>query len=180
LPGIALQLVRLAADPSNKWLSDAVLPNVEWIGAVDNDTIALLLKEFSMGIFSSIMEKIFPKDHPAVAAAPQATPPSASLPSAGAAPVATAAPASMPAVDVEQVLANMAAKNPEKLNWRTSIVDLMKLLGLDSSLNARKELASELHYTGDMSDSASMNLWLQKQVMAKLAANGGKVPAELK
>lgn len=135
-----------------------------------------------MGIFSNIMEKIFPKDHPAVAAAPapQATPSSASPPPAGAAPVAAAAPASMPAVDVEQVLADMAAQNPEKLNWRTSIVDLMKLLGLDSSLNARKELASELHYTGDMSDSAAMNLWLQKQVMAKLAANGGKVPAELK
>ena len=82
--------------------------------------------------------------------------------------------------DLQQTLADMAAQNPEKLNWRTSIVDLMKLLGLDSSLNARKELASELHYTGDMSDSAAMNLWLQKQVMAKLAANGGKVPAELK
>lgn len=94
--------------------------------------------------------------------------------------MATPPPAPMQAVDVEQVLADMAAKNPEKLNWRTSIVDLMKLLDLDSSLNARKELASELHYTGDMSDSSSMNLWLQKQVMGKLAANGGKVPAELK
>jgi Domain of unknown function (DUF3597) len=135
-----------------------------------------------MGIFSNIMEKIFPKDHPAVAtvSAPQGTTASVSPPVAGAAPAATPTAAPMPAVDVEQVLADMAAKNPEKLNWRTSIVDLMKLLGLDSSLNARKELATELHYAGDMSDSASMNMWLQKQVMGKLAANGGKVPAELK
>jgi hypothetical protein len=135
-----------------------------------------------VGIFSNILQKIFPKDHPAVAAAPSlhATPSSTTLPAAGAAPAATRPPASMPAVDVEQALADMAAKNPEKLNWRTSIVDLMTLLGLDSSLNARKELASELGHTGDMSNSASMNFWLQKQVIAKLAANGGKVPTELK
>lgn len=74
----------------------------------------------------------------------------------------------------------MAAESPEKLNWQTSIVDLMKLLGLDSSLSARKSLASELHYTGDISDSASMNVWLKKEVMAKLAANGGRVPDSLK
>lgn len=86
----------------------------------------------------------------------------------------------MPEVDVEQVLSSMASKNPEKLNWKTSIVDLMKLLGLDSSLSARKELANELHFSGDMNDSASMNVWLQQQVMSKLAANGGKVPADLK
>ena len=74
----------------------------------------------------------------------------------------------------------LAAKSSEKLNWKTSIVDLMKLLGLDSSLSARKELAQELHYTGDMNDSAAMNVWLQRQVMTKVAANGGKVPADLK
>ena len=84
------------------------------------------------------------------------------------------------AVDVEAVLTALADQNSEKLNWRTSIVDLMKLLGLDSSLAARKQLAEELHYSGDTSDSASMNIWLHKQVMTKLAENGGKVPDDLK
>ena len=86
----------------------------------------------------------------------------------------------MKEVDVEAVLTQMQASHGEQLNWRTSIVDLMKLLGLDSSLSARKELASELHYTGNTEDSASMNIWLHKQVMQKLAENGGKVPDELK
>ena len=83
-------------------------------------------------------------------------------------------------VDVEAVLVGLASKNAEKLNWRTSIVDLMKLLQLDSSLASRKELAQELHFTGDTNDSASMNIWLHRQVMIKLAENGGKVPEELK
>ena len=74
----------------------------------------------------------------------------------------------------------LAAANKEKLDWRKSIVDLMKLLGLESSLSARKELATELGYTGDKNDSAKMNIWLHKQVMQKLAANGGKVPDDLK
>jgi hypothetical protein len=86
----------------------------------------------------------------------------------------------MQAVDVEALLNDMASKNSESLNWRSSIVDLMKLLGLDSSLNERKELAKELGYTADTSDSAAMNVWLHRQVMNKLAANGGKVPADLK
>ncbi len=86
----------------------------------------------------------------------------------------------MSEVDVEEVLNGLAAKNSQKLNWKTSIVDLMKLLDLDSSLGARKELAKELNYTGDTNDSASMNIWLHRQVMNKLAANGGKVPADLK
>ena len=73
----------------------------------------------------------------------------------------------------------LASQNQEKLNWKTSIVDLMKLLKLDSSLQARKELAKELGYTGSTDDSATMNIWLHKEVMKKLAANGGKVPAEL-
>jgi hypothetical protein len=81
---------------------------------------------------------------------------------------------------VEAVLTDLAAKNPQQLNWRTSIVDLMKLLDLESSLGARKELAQELHYSGDMNDSAAMNIWLHKQVMQKLADNGGKVPDDLK
>lgn len=117
-----------------------------------------------MSIFKAILDKIFPSSHPAVAK--EAEP-------------AAAAPA-MPAVDVETILNGLAAKSPDKLNWKTSIVDLMKLLGLDSSLAARKQLATELHYSGDTNDSASMNIWLHKQVMQKLAANGGQVPDDLK
>ena len=118
-----------------------------------------------MGIFSNILGKIFPASHPSVAA-----------PAGGASP--SAAPAS--SVDVEGILNGLARQNQQKLNWRTSIVDLMKLLGLDSGLEPRKALAQELHYSGDMSDSASMNIWLHKQVMTKLAENGGKVPVDLK
>jgi hypothetical protein len=73
----------------------------------------------------------------------------------------------------------LAAKNPEKLDWRKSIVDLMKLVGIDSSLSSRKQLAAELHYSGDEKDSATMNIWLHKQVIIKIAENGGKVPQEL-
>ena len=82
-------------------------------------------------------------------------------------------------VDVAQILTEMAAKSAVTLNWRTSIVDLMKLVGMDSSLGARKDLAAELGYTGDTADSAALNIWLHKQVMKKLAENGGKVPADL-
>ncbi|NHZ65249.1 DUF3597 domain-containing protein [Massilia genomosp. 1] len=132
-----------------------------------------------MGILSNIFHKIFPSSHPAVQ--PGATP---AAPAAGAAPAAPAtAPAAAPAaaldqVDVEAILNGMPQS--QSLNWRTSIVDLLKLLNLDSSLQSRKELAAELHFTGDTSDSASMNIWLHRQVMNKLAANGGKVPADLK
>jgi len=83
-------------------------------------------------------------------------------------------------VDVQAVLTNLAAHSKEKLDWRVSIVDLMKLLKLDSSLAARKALADELHYTGNKSDTATMNIWLHKQVMQKLAENGDKVPDELR
>jgi hypothetical protein len=94
---------------------------------------------------------------------------------------ASSAPdSSKTSVDVTSVLDGLAAKNQQKLDWRHSIVDMMKLLDLDSSLTARKELATELHYTGDTSDSASMNIWLHKQVMQKLAENGGRVPDELR
>jgi hypothetical protein len=126
-----------------------------------------------MGLFSKIMSKIFGSP-PAVAQAP---PPSAPTSPTPAAAPAVAAP--QPAVDVTTVLDGLAAKNSEKLDWRRSIVDLMKLVGIDSSLSARKELAKELNYTGDTSDSASMNIWLHKEVIKKLAANGGKVPADL-
>lgn len=135
-----------------------------------------------MGIFSNIYNKIF---HHGSAAATPATPAPTAAPAApAAAPAAPAAPAPAAApvatVDVEAVLTDLASKNAEKLNWRTSIVDLMKLLQLDSSLASRKELAQELHYSGDTNDSASMNIWLHRQVMTKLAENGGKVPQELR
>lgn len=136
-----------------------------------------------MGILGNIFAKIFPSAK-AEAAAKAATAPTPAGPPAGSAPSTGAiAPAPAPAmtqVDVEEVLNGMAAKNPQKLNWRTSIVDLMKLLDLDSSIGARKELAKELNFSGDMNDSAAMNIWLHRQVMNKLAANGGKVPADLK
>jgi hypothetical protein len=128
-----------------------------------------------MGILSNIFHKIFPSSHPAVtqAAAPSATP-------AGTAPTGAAPATPMTEVDVEAILNGMASSAGQPLNWRSSIVDLLKLLNLDSSLQARKELAQELHYSGDTGDSASMNIWLHRQVMNKLAANGGKVPADLK
>jgi hypothetical protein len=130
--------------------------------------------ERSMSIFGNIMSAIFGGKPAAAgpAAAPQST-----APAAGNAPVAQAA--GQKSVDVEAVMNDLASKNSEKLNWRTSIVDLMKLLKLDSSLSARKELAKELGYTASTDDSAAMNIWLHKQVMKKLAENGGKVPAEL-
>ena len=96
-------------------------------------------------------------------------------------PAPTGSPAApQPQVDVEAVLKNLASQNSEKLDWRKSIVDLMKLLKLDSSLPARQELAKELHYPGDTKNSAAMNIWLHKQVMIKLAENGGKVPDDLR
>ena len=82
-------------------------------------------------------------------------------------------------MDVAAVLEKLAASNSQKLDWRHSIVDMMKLVGMDSSLAARKALAADLHYSGDTNDSATMNMWLHKEVMKKLAENGGKVPAEL-
>ena len=93
---------------------------------------------------------------------------------------AGAGAATMERVDVEQVLDGLAAHNPNKLNWRSSIVDLMKLVGMDSTLQERKELADELGYRGDKNDSAAMNVWLHKEVMRKLEENGGKVPENLK
>ncbi len=137
-----------------------------------------------MSIFSSIMSKIFGTDAaaatpagPTAGSAAATAPPPVSSPTGSAPANATAAPQ---AVDVEAVLSELASKNHQQLNWRTSIVDLLKLLDLESSLTARQELARELHYTGNMNDSAAMNIWLQKQVMQKLAENGGKVPDELK
>lgn len=136
-----------------------------------------------MGILSNIFRKIFPSSHPAVQSPPPAQPGSMQSGAAAQAvpqqpPKAPPPSAPMEQVDVEAIL--NAMPQSQSLNWRTSIVDLLKLLNLDSSLQARKELAQELGYQGDTSDSASMNIWLHRQVMNKLAANGGKVPAELK
>lgn len=130
-----------------------------------------------MGILSNIFHKIFPSSHPA-ATGPATQPTATATTATPAAPAGAAPAAPMPEVDVESILNNMSGA--AGLNWRTSIVDLLKLLNLDSSLDSRKELAKELNYSGDTSDSASMNIWLHRQVMNKLAANGGKVPADLK
>jgi Domain of unknown function (DUF3597) len=130
-----------------------------------------------MSIFGNIMSAIF--GHSSSTAAAAATPAAAAAQPAAQSAPAAAAPAASP-VDVAAIMDDLAAKGTQQLNWRTSIVDLMKLINLDSSLAARKELAQELHYTGDMNDSASMNIWLHKQVMTKLAENGGKVPDELR
>jgi len=152
-----------------------------------------------MSVLGSIMSAIFGRGAPpasqtsaspasqtsASPAAPAGSATAANKPAGSPGPATTgAAPAAQPSrpqtVDVEAVLTNLAKQKKEKLDWRKSIVDLMKLLDLDSSLTARKQLAQELHYTGDTNDSAKMNIWLHKQVMTKLAENGGKVPAELR
>ena len=152
-----------------------------------------------MGMFSGIMEKLgFNKSAQQAAAAsrtagaPQGAPPgatpTASTPGTTAStsppPTPTSqqapAPTSTPTVDVMGQLEKLAAANPQKLNWRESIVDMLKLLGMDSSLAARKTLATELGCPPEkLGDSAQMNMWLHKTVLEKLAANGGNVPKEL-
>lgn len=128
-------------------------------------------------MFISLMSKIFGQATPAPAA-PNSTPAAGlAAASAPAAPSKSAAVASP--VDVAAIFDGLVAKNSERLDWKKSIVDLLKLVGMDSSLSARKEPAADLHYSGDQSDSATMNMWLHKEVFKKLAANGGKVPAEL-
>jgi 3-oxoacyl-ACP reductase-like protein len=129
-----------------------------------------------MALFSNLLSRIWGQADTAAptaastAGAPAATP-------ASDAPAAPAPPASP--VDVAAVLNGLAATHAERLDWQHSIVDLLKLVGLDSSLAARKELATDLHYTGELDGSAAMNIWLHKEVMKKLAENGGKVPQEL-
>jgi hypothetical protein len=136
-----------------------------------------------MSIFGKIMGAIFgTKAGAAPASGGSAT--SGGMP-ASADTAASAGPSSAPAapaqtVDVAAIVDKAAAAKGEKLEWRTSIVDLMKALDIDSSLGARRELAKELGYAGDSNDSATMNIWLHRQVMVKLAANGGKLPAEIK
>ena len=145
-----------------------------------------------MSIFGNIVSKIFGHEGGTQSSAPSGAQSGAASASSSGTPAATAAstapsattPVSkapaMSTVDVGKVLDAMAAKHKEKFNWRVSISDLMRLLELDNSLAARKELAKELHYSGDTNDSATMNIWLHKQVMQKLAENGGKVPEDLK
>lgn len=124
------------------------------------------------------MSKVFGHEQPAATAAST----SAASPAQSAA-VAPAAPPTKPTpisqADAETLLASIAANYSHPVNWKTSIVDLMAILGIDNSLAQRKALAHELGYTGDMNDSATMNIWLHKQVMTKLEENGGYVPADL-
>jgi len=141
-----------------------------------------------MSIFGKIMGAIFGSHASATpASGGAATSSSASASgastassSAGPSAASTASAAPGQTVDVAAIVDKAAAATGEKLAWRTSIVDLMKALNIDSSLTARKELAKELGYTGDTNDSATMNIWLHKQVMDKLAANGGKLPPDIK
>jgi hypothetical protein len=129
----------------------------------------------TMNILGSIMGKIL--GHSARESEAKVNAAAAAAP---ARPTATAtAAAAPPVVDVEVVMETMAAGTSQKLDWRHSIVDLMKLVGIDSSLANRKALAQELGYTGDMGDSATMNIWLHKEVLRQLSANGGQVPANL-
>lgn len=132
-----------------------------------------------MGLFSSILEKLGFGDK-APASPPVAAAPTAPVAAAPTAPITPPAPVAISQVDVVAKLEGLAATNPQKLNWKVSIVDLMKLLGLDSSLAARKELATELGCPADkMGDSAQMNMWLHKTVLQRLADNGGNIPKEL-
>lgn len=134
-----------------------------------------------MSLFRTILEKLGLANH----AAPSAeAAPSAPATATGASPgppqtVPSTSSAAISEVDVASKLETLAGQQGEQLNWRTSIVDLLKLLNIDSSLGARKELAAELHYTGSTDDSAAMNIWLHSAVMKKLAENGGKVPTDL-
>ena len=137
-----------------------------------------------MSLFGSILAKLgFGHAAATPAPAPASAAPSAAAPvpaAAAPAPAAPPAPVAISTVDVVTRLDGLAAANPQKLNWKTSIVDLLKLLDLDSSLGARKELATELGCPADkMSDSAQMNMWLHKTVLQELADNGGNIPREL-
>jgi hypothetical protein len=141
----------------------------------------LLHQEIAMSLFSTILSKLgIGKATAAPAPIPKRTPPAStsSAPSLSTSPSPSRPPAGP--VDVAAVLEQRAAASSQKLNWRTSIVDLLKLLDMDSSLTARKALATELGCPADlMGDSAKMNMWLHKTVLARVAANGGKVPQEL-
>jgi hypothetical protein len=134
-------------------------------------------------MFTDFMKKIFVHSPEAENPNAPTTPAAAGGPGGGGAPRPNIAPSGGGGaggnVDVAAILDKLAAESKEKLDWKHSIVDMMKLVKMDSSLAARKELAKDLNYSGDMNDSATMNMWLHKEVMKKLAENGGKVPAEL-
>jgi Domain of unknown function (DUF3597) len=134
-----------------------------------------------MGMFQDLMNKIF---RPSQATPAQAAPSTPAQPAPGTPPAGGGGASAVPArpagtVDVGAILDKMASESKQKLDWKHSIVDLMKLVGMDSSLSARRELAADLKYSGDTGDTATMNMWLHKEVMKKLAENGGKVPQEL-
>ena len=131
-----------------------------------------------MSVLGEIVSAIFHRSASPAPAAPAGSSSPQSKPAAQAAPAAPAPKGA--AVDVAAIMDKLASQSKEKLDWRRSIVDMMKLLNLDSSMGARKRLAEELHYTGNVNDSASMNVWLHKQVMIKLVENGGHVPNELR
>jgi hypothetical protein len=160
-----------------------------------------------MSIFKDILNKLLGKAKPAATTSTTSTTPTAGTPtsagtSAGTAPgtaaspgagaatagggapgstgtAAAAQPTTLSGVDVEAIMDKLVQESGQTLNWRTSIVDAMKALGIDSSLEHRKELARELHYSGDTNDSAAMNIWLHKRLMQELASHGGKLPKEL-
>jgi hypothetical protein len=158
-----------------------------------------------MSIFKDILNKLLGKAKPAATTSTASTTPTAGAPTsagtsagtapgtaastgAGAAPAgapgttgtaAAAQPTTLSGVDVEAIMDKLVQESGQTLNWRTSIVDAMKALGIDSSLEHRKELARELHYSGDTNDSAAMNIWLHKRLMQELASHGGKLPKEL-
>ena len=133
-----------------------------------------------MSVFGKIMSAIFGTKADAVTPGGTAASGGASTPGVSAATLVPSAATLVPSIDVAPILDQAVAAKKEKLEWRTSIVDLMKALDLDSSLSERKALAKELNYSGDTNDSATMNIWLHKQVLTKLAENGGKLPADLK
>ncbi len=130
-----------------------------------------------MSIFGSIMSRVFGRG---AVGSPTPHPDSAVLSAPPEPEIAAGQVPAMNPFDVNAQLTALASANSQELQWQTSIVDLMKLVGIDSSLQARQALAQELHYAGDVSDSAKMNMWLHAEVMKRLAANGGQVPEELR
>lgn len=132
-----------------------------------------------MSIFDKIWSKVSGKRDATPATAPAGTPAPAPTHMSGVSGASSTTASANAPVDVEAIMTDLEAKSGHKSNWRESIVDLMSLLGMDNSLAERRALAKELGYTGDMNDTAPMNIWLHKQVMQKMAANGGKVPANM-
>jgi hypothetical protein len=180
-PGSSKSTIAHSSGSRTNALRNALEP-LRWLSKVEKhlgNSFATERNFAVMGLFTNLMSKIFrhataaPSTTIEAATSPTPTTPGASAVSSG------ASSASEKSVDVTAIPDDLAVKNPEKLDWRKSIVDLMKLVEMDSGLSARKQLARELHYSGDESDSAAMNVWLHKQVVTKLAENGGSVPPEL-